>query len=39
LKCQGCGACAVICPNSATVLAEGSETEMFEMIDAAMGPV
>jgi heterodisulfide reductase subunit A len=37
LKCQGCGACAAVCPNSATVLSEGSEREMFEVIDAALG--
>jgi len=37
LKCQGCGACAAICPNSATILSQGSELEMFEVIDAALG--
>jgi len=36
IKCQGCGACAAVCPNSATILSSGSELEMFEVIDAAM---
>lgn len=36
IKCQGCGACAAVCPNSATIMASGSEGEMFEMIDAAL---
>ena len=37
LMCQGCGACAAVCPNSASVLEGFLEQQMFEMIDAAMG--
>jgi len=34
LMCQGCGACAVVCPNSASVVEGFHEEQMFEMIDA-----
>jgi heterodisulfide reductase subunit A len=35
--CQGCGACAAVCPNGASVLEGFQEQQMFEMIDAAIG--
>ena len=35
--CQGCGACAVACPNGAAVLEGFSEQQMLEVIDAAIG--
>jgi heterodisulfide reductase subunit A len=34
--CQGCGSCAAICPNGASVLEGFLEQQMLEMIDAAM---
>ena len=37
VMCQGCGACAAVCPNSASILEGFLEQQMFEMIDAAMG--
>jgi heterodisulfide reductase subunit A len=37
VMCQGCGSCAAICPNSASVLEGFQEQQMFEMIDAAIG--
>jgi heterodisulfide reductase subunit A len=37
VMCQGCGSCAAVCPNSASVLEGFQEQQMFEMIDAAMG--
>jgi heterodisulfide reductase subunit A len=37
VMCQGCGACAAVCPNSASVLEGFLEQQMFEMIDAAVG--
>jgi heterodisulfide reductase subunit A len=37
VMCQGCGACATVCPNSASILEGFLEQQMFEMIDAAVG--
>ncbi len=37
VMCQGCGACAAVCPNGASVLEGFQEQQMFEMIDAAIG--
>jgi heterodisulfide reductase subunit A len=37
LMCQGCGFCAAVCPNSASVLEGFQEQQMFEVIDAAIG--
>ena len=34
--CQGCGSCATICPNSASVLAGFSDRQMFDVIDSAL---
>jgi heterodisulfide reductase subunit A len=34
--CQGCGSCATICPNSASVLAGFSDQQMFDVIDSAL---
>lgn len=36
LMCQGCGACAAVCPNSAAVLRGYKDQQVFEMIDAAL---
>ncbi len=36
LMCQGCGACAATCPNSAAVVAGFHEEQMFEIIDASL---
>ena len=36
LMCQGCGSCAAVCPNSASVLRGYWDQQMFEVIDAAM---
>ncbi|MFC1830039.1 4Fe-4S dicluster domain-containing protein [Thermodesulfobacteriota bacterium] len=33
--CQGCGSCATVCPNSASVLAGFSDQLMFDVIDSA----
>ena len=35
--CQGCGACAAVCPNGAAVLRGCSKPQMLGMIDAALG--
>ena len=35
--CQGCGACAAICPNSAAVVDGLLMPQFFEMIDASLG--
>jgi len=35
--CQGCGACAAICPNSAAVVDGLLMPKFFEMIDASLG--
>ena len=37
VMCQGCGSCAAVCPNSASILEGFQEQQMFEMIDAAVG--
>jgi heterodisulfide reductase subunit A len=37
VMCQGCGSCAAVCPNSASVLEGFQEQQMFEVIDAAIG--
>ena len=34
--CQGCGACAAVCPNSASTLAGFLEPQMFDIIDSAL---
>jgi len=36
LMCQGCGSCAAICPNSASVLRGYRDQQMFEVIDSAL---
>jgi heterodisulfide reductase subunit A len=36
LMCQGCGSCATVCPNSASVLRGYRDQQVFEVIDAAM---
>ena len=36
LMCQGCGACAAICPNDAAVMDEWLPQHMFGVIDAAL---
>jgi heterodisulfide reductase subunit A len=36
VMCQGCGACAAVCPNSASVLEGFQEEQMFEIIDAVL---
>lgn len=36
LSCQGCGSCAAVCPNSASVLRGYRDQQMFEVIDAAL---
>jgi heterodisulfide reductase subunit A2 len=35
-RCQGCGACAAVCPNSASVLSGFSDQAMMEVIDSAL---
>jgi heterodisulfide reductase subunit A2 len=35
-RCQGCGACAAVCPNSASVLSGCLDQAMMEVIDAAI---
>jgi heterodisulfide reductase subunit A len=39
LMCQGCGSCAAVCPNSASVLRGYQDQQMFEVIDAALDAV
>ncbi|MFC1821416.1 FAD-dependent oxidoreductase [Thermodesulfobacteriota bacterium] len=39
LMCQGCGSCAAVCPNSASVLKGYRDQQMFEIIDAALESV
>ncbi len=34
VMCQGCGSCATVCPNSASVLEGFQKQQMFEVIDA-----
>ena len=36
ILCQGCGACAAVCPNSATVLSGFHDAPMMSVIDAAL---
>ena len=36
LDCQGCGSCAAVCPNSASVLRGFSDQQMLAVIDAAL---
>jgi heterodisulfide reductase subunit A len=36
LGCQGCGSCAAVCPNSASVLRGFRGQQMFSVIDAAL---
>jgi heterodisulfide reductase subunit A len=36
LMCQGCGSCAAVCPNSASVLRGYRDQQMFEVIDSAL---
>jgi len=36
LMCQGCGSCAAVCPNSASVLRGYKDQQVFEIIDAAL---
>ena len=36
VMCQGCGSCAAVCPNSASIVEGFSEEQMFEIIDAAL---
>ena len=36
LACQGCGACAAICPNSATVLGDFEDNGIMDAIEAAL---
>jgi len=36
LMCQGCGSCAAVCPNSASVLRGYRDQQVFEVIDAAL---
>jgi heterodisulfide reductase subunit A len=39
LMCQGCGSCAMVCPNSASVLRGFRDQQVFEIIDAALGGI
>jgi heterodisulfide reductase subunit A len=39
LGCQGCGSCAAVCPNSASVLSGYRDQQMFSVIDAALEDV
>ena len=36
LACQGCGACAAVCPNSAAVIRGCNDRQVFSMLDAAL---
>jgi heterodisulfide reductase subunit A2 len=36
LMCQGCGSCAAVCPNSASVLRGFKDQQMFAVLDAAL---
>ena len=36
VMCQGCGSCAAVCPNSASIVEGFLEEQMFEIIDAAL---
>jgi len=39
LMCQGCGSCAAVCPNSASVLRGHRDQQMFAVIDAALADI
>jgi heterodisulfide reductase subunit A len=39
LGCQGCGSCAAVCPNSASVLRGYRDQQVFSVIDAALADV
>ncbi len=39
LGCQGCGSCAAVCPNSASVLSGYRDQQMFSVIDAALADI
>ena len=34
--CQGCGSCATVCPNSASILAGFLDQQMLNVIDSAL---
>jgi heterodisulfide reductase subunit A len=34
--CQGCGGCAAVCPNSATVMGDFEDNGILDMIEAAL---
>ena len=34
--CQGCGACAAVCPNSASVLTDFEDSGILDAIEAAL---
>ena len=36
IMCQGCGSCAAVCPNSASVLRGYRNEQMFDVLDAAL---
>jgi heterodisulfide reductase subunit A len=36
IMCQGCGSCAAVCPNSASVLRGFRNEQMFDVLDAAL---
>jgi heterodisulfide reductase subunit A len=36
VMCQGCGSCATVCPNSASILAGFSKQQMLHMLDATL---
>ncbi|MBW1980591.1 MAG: response regulator [Deltaproteobacteria bacterium] len=39
LMCQGCGSCATVCPNSASVVRGYRDQQVFSMIDAALDEI
>ncbi|MCG6911201.1 MAG: response regulator [Deltaproteobacteria bacterium] len=36
VMCQGCGSCAAVCPNDASILAGFPKQQMFQILDAAV---
>jgi heterodisulfide reductase subunit A len=34
--CQGCGTCAAVCPNSATVMGDNEDFTVMSIIEAAL---
>jgi heterodisulfide reductase subunit A2 len=36
VRCQGCGACAAVCPNSASMVSGCSDQAMMEVVDSAI---